>query len=201
MKFTFTNTLAILATASSTLAAPLEARHDAAKSFTLDISFSNSMGTLSGPIQASNGSFWVHKKASTSCPTNVNPNCPPGNTTSFTSSGNGLLYLNTEVPGGQQVYIRSDGLLTYTQPHSAYTPADSTFSGFEISSLNQVAKFYDFWLCGEDASDKAWRVWLEYRDDKGATRQNGLGGGNACTMVSLLANDVKEKGPAAWQYN
>lgn len=64
-----------------------------------------------------------------------------------------------------------------------------------------MAKFYDFWLCSEDASDKAWRIWLEYRDDKGDTRQNGLSGGNACTMVSLLANDVKTKGPAAWQYN
>jgi hypothetical protein len=197
MKLTITNTIALLATASSSLAAPLEARHNPANPFTLDISYSNS--PLSGPIQASNGSFWIHKKASTSCPSNVSP-CPPGNSTSFTSSGSGLLYLNTEVPGGQQVHIRADGLLTYTQPHSAYAPKDSTFSGFEISSLNQVAKFYDFWLCGEDASDKAWRVWLEYRDDKGATRQNGLGGGNACTMVSLLAKDVKE-GPAAWQYD
>jgi hypothetical protein len=200
MKLTITNTMALLATASSTLAAPLEPRHNPAKPFTLDISFSNSMGTLTGPIQANNGSFWIHKAASTSCPTSVNPNCPPGNSTSFTSSGSGLLYLNTQVPGGQQVYIRPDGLLTYTSPHSASTPKDSTFSGFEISSLNQVAKFYDFWLCGEDKSDKAWRVWLEYRDENGATKQNGLGGGNACTMISLLANDVKE-GPAAWQYD
>ncbi|KAI4727003.1 hypothetical protein E4T49_05251 [Aureobasidium sp. EXF-10728] len=199
MKFTITNTIALLAAASSTLAAPLEARHDAGKAFTLDISFSNS--PLSGPIQASGGSFWIGKKASTSCPDSVNPNCPSGNSTSFTTSGNGLLNLNTEVPGGQQVYIRPDGLLTYTQAHSASTPAGSTFSGFEISPQNQVGKFYDFWLCSEDSTNKAYRIWLEYRDDKGSVKQNGLSGKNTCTMVNLLANDVKKDGPAAWQYN
>ncbi|KAH0349346.1 hypothetical protein KCU81_g2962, partial [Aureobasidium melanogenum] len=198
MKFTITNTIGLLAAASSTLAAPLEARHDPAKPFTLDISFSNS--PLSGPIQASGGSFWIGKNASTSCPSNVNP-CPAGNSTSFTSSGNGLLYLNTEVPGGQQVYIRPDGLLTYTQPHSASAPSGSTFSGFEISPQNQMAKFYDFWLCSEDATDKAYRIWLEYRDSKGAITQNGKTGKNACTLVNLLASDVKKEGPAAWEYN
>lgn len=199
MKFTITNTIGLLAAASTTLAAPLEARHDTAKPFTLDISFSNS--PLSGPIQASSGSFWIGKNATTSCPSSVNPNCPAGNTTSFTSSGNGLLHLNTEVPGGQQVYIRPDGLLTYTQAHTASTPSGSTFSGFEISSTNQLAKFYNFWLCSEDATDKAYRIWLQYRSDKGAITQNGKTGSNACTQVNLLANDVKKEGPAAWQYN
>ncbi|THY33124.1 hypothetical protein D6D00_01146 [Aureobasidium pullulans] len=193
----FTNTIALLASASSAIAAPLEARHNPAKPFELDISFSNS--PLNGPIQASNGSFWIGKKASTSCPSNISP-CPPGTNTSFTSSGDGKLFLNAEVPGGQQVYIRPDGLLTYTIPHSAAMPAGSQISGFEISPLNQVGKFYDYWLCSEDSTDKAYRIWLEYRDENGAVKQNGFTGKNACTMVSLLAKDVKE-GFAAWEYN
>jgi len=79
-------------------------------------------------------------------------------------------------------------------------PAGSQISGFEISPLNQVGKFYDYWLCSEDATDKAYRIWLEYRDENGAVKQNGFTGKNACTMVSLLAKDVKE-GFAAWEYN
>ncbi|KAI5199083.1 hypothetical protein E4T39_06460 [Aureobasidium subglaciale] len=194
----FIDTIALLATTSSTLAAPLQARHEPSNAFTLDISFSNS--PLQGPIQASNGSFYIGKPPSTSCPSSI-PSCPTGNTTSFTSSS-GLLHLNTQVPGGQQVYISREGLLTYTIPHSAAIPPGSQVTGFDISpGNNQMGKFFDFWLCSVDAEYKVWRIWAEYRDEEGVTRQNGFTGSNACTMVSLLANDVEGDGYGAWQYD
>ncbi|KAI5269964.1 hypothetical protein E4T47_06654 [Aureobasidium subglaciale] len=193
----FTDAIALLATASSTLAAPLQPRHDATKAFILDISFSNS--PLNGPIQASNGSFYIGKLPSTSCPSNI-PDCPAGNITTFKSTS-GLLHLNTGVPGGQQVYISPEGLLTYTLPHSAAIPLGSQVTGFAISPANQTGKFFDFWLCSVDAEYKVWRIWAEYRDEEGAVKQNGYTGENACTMVSLLASDVEGDGYGAWQYD
>lgn len=97
---------ALLALASSAIAAPVEARHVQTSAFELEVSFSNS--PLTGPLQANGGSFWIGKNASSYCPSSVGSACPPGNSTSFTSgSATGTLAMNVEVPGGQQGKSRS----------------------------------------------------------------------------------------------
>lgn len=190
----------LLALFSSAFAAPLEARHANASPFELTVSFSNNP-SLTGPLQANGGSFWIGKKTSSSCPSSVGSSCPPGNTTSFASDNTGTLSMNTAVPGGQQVYIGPKGLLRYTQPHSADMPAGSITSGLVVNDSNNLFnKYYKYWLCNTDADSDAYQVWLEYRNDQGSIINNGLTGKNACFRINLLAKDVK-KGAAAWEYN
>ena len=73
--------------------------------FTLSTWFTNFPGFGAPAINASGGSFWVGKPASSYCPPTVAnvTTCPPGNVTSFVAgSQHGTLFLNTAVPGGQQ---------------------------------------------------------------------------------------------------
>lgn len=189
----------ILALFSSALAAPLEARHSDASPFELTVSFSNS--PLSGPLQANGGSFWIGKKTASSCPTSVGKACPPGNSTSFASDNTGTLSLNTEVPGGQQVYIAPNGLLSYTPAHSASIPTGSITSGLVVNDSNNLFnKYFTYWLCNTEGYSSEYQVWLEYRNDQGSVVNNGNTGKNTCTRINLLAKDVK-KGAAAWQYS
>ncbi|KAI9696638.1 MAG: hypothetical protein M1820_008087 [Bogoriella megaspora] len=49
------------------------------------------------------GGFWIGKETQSYCPSTVEPNCPPGNITVFDfPSDDGSLFLDVEVPGGQQ---------------------------------------------------------------------------------------------------
>jgi hypothetical protein len=69
--------------------------------FTLNVRWSNSMGTLKGPLNANAGAFWIGKPTSSFCPETVK-DCPTAvNTTSFVAQGS-KLFLNAAVPGGQQ---------------------------------------------------------------------------------------------------
>ncbi|KAI0117458.1 hypothetical protein F4814DRAFT_448459 [Daldinia grandis] len=84
------------------------------------------------PINASDGKFWINKSPNTKCPTDVGDlDCSkyPGTDTTFTG-GNGTIFLNAGVPGGQQVYIAEDGSLSYTEPHSGKIPDGGIATGF-----------------------------------------------------------------------
>lgn len=189
----------VLTLCSTAFAAPLQARHDIAKPFTLDVYFSN-LPPVSGSLQANGGSFWIGKNTSSYCPDNVG-DCPSGNSTSFVSDSNGALSLNTEVPGGQQVFIAPNGLLSYTSPHSSYIPTGSITSGLVVDADNNLLnKYYSYWVCSTDSAATTWQVWLEYRDDQGSIKNNGNTGDNACARINLVANDT-ESGAAAWQYS
>jgi hypothetical protein len=195
----FTDTIAVLASLSATtLAAPLERRHEAENPFTLNIRYSNS--PLQGPIQANAGAFWVNKPTSSyPCPEGVK-NCPSGTSTSFFSSGDGQLHLNVQVGGGQQVYIGPNGLLTYDEPHVTAKRNGSSVTGFEIGNEDFMSQFYQFYLCNDDVTDEnAYRIWVEYRDEKGQTGHGGFNGKNTCVKVSLQVQDTS-KGFGAWAY-
>ncbi|KAI9782845.1 MAG: hypothetical protein M1839_004596 [Geoglossum umbratile] len=77
-------------------------------------------------IEAAGRTFWIGQNGPmTYCPTTVS-NCPPGNKTVLV----GLAGMNVEVPGGQRVYVESDGRMGFTQAHSASSPLGSFFDGF-----------------------------------------------------------------------
>lgn len=52
-------------------------------------------------VNATGSQLWIGKPTSSSCPDEVQPNCPAGDFTSF-QGGDGGLTMNVEVPGGQQ---------------------------------------------------------------------------------------------------
>lgn len=94
--------------------------------------------------------FWIHKDTATYCPPQAEPcpsksnpsppsntklkTAPAGNSTqllaSTTSEG---ISLNANVPGGQQVYVASDGSLSATQAHSANTGDNGLRGPFEYT--------------------------------------------------------------------
>lgn len=78
-------------------------------------------------VEASGQAFYIGGNGpATYCPTQVEPYCP--NVTGTFFAGLGALYV--EVPGGQQVYIRENGAMAFTQAHSAYVPPGSYYGGF-----------------------------------------------------------------------
>ncbi|KAI1484434.1 hypothetical protein F5X96DRAFT_683605 [Biscogniauxia mediterranea] len=92
---------------------------------------SNDGTVIDGAIQASGGKFWVGKDASTYCPSDVpDLDCSGYNgTDTVFIGGNNTLSLNVAVPGGQQVYIATDGALSYSVPHAA-PPEGAVTTGF-----------------------------------------------------------------------
>jgi len=48
------------------------------------------------------------------------------------------LFLDVEVPGGQQVYVNTDGSLGYTQAHSAFIPPGA----LTVAFVNEQAGFH-----------------------------------------------------------
>ncbi|RHZ53961.1 uncharacterized protein CDV56_102723 [Aspergillus thermomutatus] len=163
--------------------------------FTLNIRWSNS--PLKGPLNANGGAFWTGKPTAAYCPDSV-PKCPAVNATSFVAQ-EGKLYLNTAVPGGQQVYISPQGELTYTVPHSAYIPEGSLTDLPVFPTSSFLNPFLTLWLCDVDESAAEWRVWADYTNaTTGSITNNGLTGANACTRIALEAKPYD--GSKAWSF-
>ncbi|KAF4208124.1 hypothetical protein CNMCM8927_001143 [Aspergillus lentulus] len=165
--------------------------------FTLNVRWSNSMGTLQGPVNANAGAFWVGKPTAPFCPETVK-DCPAAvNTTSFVAQGS-KLFLNAAVPGGQQVYFSPEGELTYTIPHSGNIP-DGSLTDLPIMKDGFLNPFLTLWLCSVDNDAKQWKVWAEYTNGTtGAITNNGSNGQNACTRMSLEAEPYN--GEKAWEF-
>ncbi|KAF9884488.1 hypothetical protein FE257_001749 [Aspergillus nanangensis] len=194
--------LPILSLLSLTTAVPSERRQSSTSTpdaFTLNIRWSNS--PLKGPLNANAGSFWTGKPTSSFCPETV-PGCKLANATSFLAQ-DGQLFLNTAVPGGQQVYISPQGQLTYTPPHSAAIPTGSltnlvSWSGDSGDSF--LNPFLTYWLCNTDADATSWSVWLEYTNGTtGSITNAGSDGVNACTRIALEA--MPYRGAGAWEFS
>ncbi|EAW14823.1 uncharacterized protein ACLA_002340 [Aspergillus clavatus NRRL 1] len=172
-----------------------QSQSQAADAFTLNLRWSNS--PLNGPLNANRGGFWIGKPTAAYYPDNI-PHCPTANTTSFVAQ-DGKLFLNTAVPGGQQVYVSPTGELTYTVPHSAYIPEGSLTDLEIFSTTSFLNPFLTLWLCDADESAVVWRVWFEYTNaTTGAITNNGLTGKNACTRIALEAKAYA--GPKAWSF-
>ncbi|KAG9231189.1 hypothetical protein BJ875DRAFT_506817 [Amylocarpus encephaloides] len=113
-----TSLLAITATTFTTFAW--------AELFTLTAS--QPSGPLDGkPVNAAGGAIYIGlEQPATYCPAQVEPNCPVVKGTTFA----GLTSLYVEVPGGQQTYVRPEGPLGFTAPHSAFIPPNSYRGGW-----------------------------------------------------------------------
>ncbi|KAF2149265.1 hypothetical protein K461DRAFT_315317 [Myriangium duriaei CBS 260.36] len=67
----------------------------------------------------------------TSCPPSIK-DCPAGNVTAVIYSRDQAA-LDTQVPGGQYIYIDKNGFLAYTAPHAGIIPKNATATGFSIA--------------------------------------------------------------------
>ncbi|OCK85150.1 hypothetical protein K432DRAFT_278362, partial [Lepidopterella palustris CBS 459.81] len=81
-------------------------------------------------LTAAGEKFWLAGPATSSyCPSDIVPNCPAGDETVFVG-GDDSLFLDVEVPAGQQVYIGPDGAMAFTQAHSATLPEGAITTGW-----------------------------------------------------------------------
>ncbi|KAL6157122.1 hypothetical protein ACJQWK_07164 [Exserohilum turcicum] len=146
------------------------------------------------PVQARGGKLYIGGGGPSSyCPPNIGAeNCPSGNSTVFTG-GNWTLSMGVVVPGGQQVFVQSDGALGYTLPHSAAIPNGAVLTGFSTTSspLGEqfgYLNFYDgFLACPAEA--QGYQVY-------GLIPNNTYS--NDCLSFSALMAPATS--PGAWEY-
>ncbi|WYZ41221.1 hypothetical protein EsH8_V_000116 [Colletotrichum jinshuiense] len=99
-----------------------------AESFTLAAYAPNRPEVHGKPINAYNQRFYIGLDTPSSfCPSSPHIACPEGDTTTVDEE---FTQLRVAVPGGQAVYIDSDGVISYTAAHSARIPPHSTTNGF-----------------------------------------------------------------------
>ncbi|EKD13961.1 uncharacterized protein L3040_005428 [Drepanopeziza brunnea f. sp. 'multigermtubi'] len=119
-------------------------------------------------VHASAQAFYLGLSGpSTYCPSVVEPYCPDKTDTVF--AGMGGMWVN--VPGGQQTYVRADGVFGYTQAHSAYVPEGAYRGGF----VNVI-------LSGDCIEDVAVYTW---QDPDGSEDDAGI---LACPDVPYYMN-------------
>ncbi|KAB8068392.1 hypothetical protein BDV29DRAFT_184639 [Aspergillus leporis] len=122
MKFLAISSL--IAAASALPSVPFPKAHNDPNAFTVVAARSASPVHFL-PLNAAGSHFYLGGKASTYCPENI-PACPAGKETVLL----GDKYLDVAVPGGQSIYVDPKGALSFTVPHSGYTPPGSSTEGF-----------------------------------------------------------------------
>ncbi|KAE8137138.1 hypothetical protein BDV38DRAFT_89624 [Aspergillus pseudotamarii] len=153
-------------------------------------------------LNAANSHFYLGGKAATYCPENVEKlgACPPGKETSLL----GDKYLNVAVPGGQSIYVDPKGALSFTTPHSGYTPPGSSTDGFAYKpgkngTLGSWTYKNGFMACPTSNStivpgNPKWQV---FAASKNATVPTG----NIRDCLGFSAVAAPYTGPvAAWEY-
>ncbi|RMZ72071.1 binding [Pyrenophora seminiperda CCB06] len=146
-------------------------------------------------LTARNGKFYLGGAGPTSyCPPNIGAsNCPAGNTTVL-SGGATTLNMGVVVPGGQQVFVQADGVMGYTQAHSAALPAGATQTGFSRDAPTGSNEFgylhFDTGFVACPAGEgQGYQVFGQTADAKFGPECLGF---NALTVATAQ--------PGAWQY-
>ncbi|KAG4413622.1 hypothetical protein IFR04_013244 [Cadophora malorum] len=116
--------------------APVATYPSTADPNTFTIIASHSLSPVQGAgVSANGGSFYLNKGSGTYCPSPP-VDCSYYNTTAtvfgYTTTTQ-TLFMGAVVPGGQRVFVRSDGSLGFTQAHSAALPDDAYTSPFEYT--------------------------------------------------------------------
>ncbi|KAL2037837.1 hypothetical protein N7G274_009311 [Stereocaulon virgatum] len=158
------------------------------------------------PINANNATFWIGKPTHSYCIPEVPPaDCPPGTETALTV-GDGRASMDSEVPGGQDVYISAiNGALSFTEPHTeggengtttgfSYTNrTDGSLGEFVFSGLNATG----FVACPSLNGSAPWQIFaaLPHLCDADVPGKNV----SACLGFDALG-DTYPNGTAAWQY-
>ncbi|ORY75793.1 hypothetical protein BCR37DRAFT_383951 [Protomyces lactucae-debilis] len=133
-------------------------------------------------------------------PTSQTPNVPqlagfPSTSTTSFIVANDRASLAVSVPGGQQVYVNSDGRLSYTVPHSGNTGTGSTVTGFSVSPM-ATGPNVDLLFNGQESflacpvADAAGEYEI-FAAEK-TTRTD-------CTGISILGS-ANPNPPSAWQW-
>lgn len=184
------------------------------------------------PMNAAGTYFYLGGKPSTYCPESVSQvaPCPSGSVTAFAGNGAALvcssisnppsplppgsqgntreakLTVNQDVtvPGGQAIYVDSNGALRFTQPHSAsigegsstgpfqYTPGSSSGNGLgQYAYKGQGAS--GFVACPTD--DNKYQVFAGLAN---ITAPQGDAG--ECLGFNALTSVYRGNGTAAWEY-
>ncbi|KAK7509997.1 uncharacterized protein IWZ02DRAFT_386665 [Phyllosticta citriasiana] len=147
-------------------------------------------------INAAESAFWIGKDTASYCPESVVENCPAGNETIF-AGGDNTLFLDVAVPGGQQVYIKPNGELTYTVAHSAYMGEGAISTGFHLnngtssSGLGSLSWTNGFVACPQsNGTSYPYQIFAAVN---GFNRTNCLG-------FDFLAGTALTGEAGAWQY-
>lgn len=215
----FTTATALSALSALAIAAPTPVRHQNVQRSTNNGTFflySSTGGAAGAPaaldgaiISANNYGFYIDGPPTASfCPDTVS-DCPPGNTTVLGTSGTGTVYMNTEVPGGQFVYISPDGSLNYTIAHSGFMPTGSltkgfkyvsdygenTFGSLDFNPNGTATTVFDFLACPATAphgSSDGYAVKYAFKDVEYS---------EDCVKIGLITYVKNGSEPAAWQYS
>jgi len=82
-------------------------------------------------IAARDHALWVGGPTESYCPFSGQPQnqCPPGDVAAFLFN-NKRVGMDTDVPGGQDLFIAPNGRVKYTKAHSNFMPPGSKFKKF-----------------------------------------------------------------------
>jgi len=152
-------------------------------------------------MNAAGESFYLGGATESYCPDSVVADCPPGNETAFL----GLGALDTEVPGGQLVYVAPDGHLGFTQAHSATYPTGAVLNPFTYTKSDgeqfghlgtSAFGATGFMACPVTDAPGPYQVFAAFA---GAVVPNG--DASTCLGFDALTVDYYlNPAPAAWQY-
>jgi len=152
------------------------------------------------PVNAAGQAFFLGGETASYCPLSNQTQCPPGDVTAFL----GLGAMDTEVPGGQLVYLGVDGHLGFTQAHSASYPPGAALSpliyakskGATSGTLGTNTTLFGvtgFMACPTNSTAGPYQV---FASTLGAIVPNG----NISSCVGFDAYTSDYSGIAAWEY-
>lgn len=146
------------------------------------------------PINAADHALVAGGNTTSYCPLDAEL-CPSGKETALTIGSNGTLFMDTEVPGGQQVYIDGLGQFRYTVAHSAAIPIGSITSGFQYNGTA-------FGGALGSLTHSSGRGWIACPTDNDTFNVYLNSGG--ITLPNCEGIDIATEaydGVAAWQYS
>ena len=128
--------LFFFSTFAFSFAVPLKPR----QSVDFSVHVSSDLSTLDGrSVNATDTGFFIGLDTAVECPLS-----PPGcegvsNTTSIIVGGDGSASMDSLVPGGQIIYVKSNGILSFTEPHQESSIPDDSYTGnFNVGPENEL---------------------------------------------------------------
>ena len=110
---------------------------------------------VDGEVITANGKeFWLGKETKTSCPTGVDCGSFPNITT--IDIGDDTIGMYAIVPGGQDIYFKPSGALSFTDPHEeGVFPTGSITKGFYDAHEGDSFRLFSdnsttFYTCGDE---------------------------------------------------
>lgn len=157
------------------------------------------------PLAANNLKIYIGKNTTTYCPEDTEADCDCANTNQTIFSylnGNGGVSLDTQVEGGQRVYVTEGddsigqlaGELKFTQAHSGATSGPALYDGFN-NVYDGIFQFEgkDWFACPIDDFNSGYGIWS-------VARLEGSHAGESCIPFQWKVVQVDDTTPTAWQY-